>query len=300
MKSMMNRQSLVLLALVAIIFSCSKPKTAGGLEFTVIKKGDGKIVQPGEYLELELVVRDEEDSVWLDTRTKNKTTLVKVEKENEKFPSPGESGVYRMLSKGDSVTFDLDITTIYELTWMRPVPKKYRRDMKVNYTLKVHEIYTDSAFRAIQQQKNYREQQERYQNQIRQFTLDTTQIEIYLRQKGKTVKSTESGIRYIVTKQGKGQPASTGDFAYVYYKGSLLDGSVFDSNQETKTPIPVEVGKQRVIAAWDEILKMMPAGTKLTIYLPSLLGYGDRGFDKIIPPNSILVFEMEISSITRN
>jgi FKBP-type peptidyl-prolyl cis-trans isomerase FkpA len=296
----MSRQTVLLLALVLMIASCSNQKTAGGLEFTIIKKGDGKIVQPGEYLELELVVRDEQDSVWLDTHTKNATTLVKVEKENEKFPSPGESGVYRMLSKGDSVSFDLDITTIYELTWMRPVPKKFRRDMKVNYTLKVLEIYSDSAYRAIQQQKNFRQEQERYQNQIRQFTLDTTQIEIYLRQKGKAVKRTTSGIRYLISKQGKGQPAATGDFAYVFYKGSLLDGSVFDSNQETKTPIPVEVGRQRVIAAWDEILKMMPAGTKLTIYLPSLLGYGDRGFDKIIPPNAILIFEMEISSIKRN
>jgi hypothetical protein len=83
----MSRQTVLLLALVLMIASCSNQKTAGGLEFTTIKKGDGKIVQPGEYLELELVVRDEQDSVWLDTRSKNVTTLVKVEKENEKFPS---------------------------------------------------------------------------------------------------------------------------------------------------------------------------------------------------------------------
>lgn len=296
----MRKRFVFFLALVFTFSSCDKEETPGGVEFTRIIKGDGKMVEPGSYLLLNLIVRDENDSVWLDTRDKQTPTYVRVERENEKFPSPGEAGVYRLLSKGDSVTFDLDVTTIYELTWMKPVPKKFRRDMKVNYTLKVLDVLTDSAFNAIQQQRKFQEEQSRYQHQIRQFTLDTTQIEIFLRQKGKKAEQTASGIRYIISKQGKGRPSETGDVANVFYKGSLLDGKVFDSNQGTKSPVRVPVGKQRVIAAWDEILKMMPEGTRLTAYIPSLLAYGDSGFDKIIPPNTILVFEMEISKIERN
>jgi FKBP-type peptidyl-prolyl cis-trans isomerase FkpA len=85
----------------------------------------------------------------------------------------------------------------------------------------------------------------------------------------------------------------------VRYKGKFLDGTVFDSNVEKIDPIVVNLGKAEVIIGWEEVLLLVKKGGKYTFYIPSLYCYGDTGSGKRIPPNSILVFEMEITDIQK-
>lgn len=119
--------------------------------------------------------------------------------------------------------------------------------------------------------------------------------------KAKGVVTTESGLQYKIVKEGKGQiPADTTEL-YVTYTGTLVDSTQFDSSikEDRKTKIKKnEPFKTKpngsIIEGWKEILKTVPVGTKLVLYVPSDLGYGPRQMAKI-KPFSTLIFEMEIS-----
>ena len=107
--------------------------------------------------------------------------------------------------------------------------------------------------------------------------------------------ATESGLRYVITAAGTGtgKPQS-GQTITVHYIGKLLDGTVFDSSRERGSVAQFRIGQ--LIAGVDEALLDMVEGEQRTVIIPPELGYGDRGVPGIIPPNSFLVFELELIS----
>jgi peptidylprolyl isomerase len=105
---------------------------------------------------------------------------------------------------------------------------------------------------------------------------------------------TESGIRYIIQRQGTGAKPATGRRVYVHYTGRLLSGTVFDDSYARNEPIDILAGTGQVIPGWDETLLDMQVGEKRLVIIPPELGYGSQGAGGVIPPNSFLVFEMEL------
>ena len=91
------------------------------------------------------------------------------------------------------------------------------------------------------------------------------------------------------------KPAST-DVVRVHYKGTLLDGTVFDSSYDRGQP--VEFGLSQVIPGWSEGVALMPVGSKYTFWIPAELGYGEAGGGPI-PPNAMLTFEVELMEIVK-
>lgn len=114
--------------------------------------------------------------------------------------------------------------------------------------------------------------------------------------KGKDgVKTTASGLQYKVEKEGSGAQPKANDTVSVHYTGKLIDGKVFDSSIERGEPVSFKV--QEVIPGWIEGLQLMKTGGKYTFYIPSKLGYGEFGAGPSIPPNSVLVFDVELLEI---
>jgi FKBP-type peptidyl-prolyl cis-trans isomerase len=109
-------------------------------------------------------------------------------------------------------------------------------------------------------------------------------------------KTTASGLKYQVLKQGTGtvSPKAT-DTVKVHYHGTLLDGSVFDSSVQRGEPATFPLN--RVISGWTEGLQLMKVGDKFKFEIPPNLGYGARSPGPGIPPNSTLVFEVELLAI---
>jgi len=107
---------------------------------------------------------------------------------------------------------------------------------------------------------------------------------------------TESGIRFVVGQAGTGARPSAGQTVEVNYTGSLLSGTVFDSSDFHGRPIEFAVGTGRVIPGWDEMLLDMQVGERRTVVIPPELAYGEQGAGGVIPPNSFLIFEMELLS----
>lgn len=108
---------------------------------------------------------------------------------------------------------------------------------------------------------------------------------------------TESGLRYIIQKEGEGAKPKAGDIVSAHYIGTLLDGTEFDNSRKRNEPIVFPVGQGRVIKGWDESLMDMRPGESRLILLPPELAYGERGAGKLIPPNSFLVFEVELIKV---
>ena len=109
------------------------------------------------------------------------------------------------------------------------------------------------------------------------------------------VQKTESGLLYVVEKQGTGEKPTLNDRVKVHYTGKLISGKKFDSSYDRQQPLELSVGG--VIAGWQEGLQLMPVGSKYIFYIPSELGYGERGAGKDIPANSALIFEVELLEI---
>lgn len=116
------------------------------------------------------------------------------------------------------------------------------------------------------------------------------------------VVTTESGLQYKVITEGKGQVPTSTDKVKVHYKGTLIDGTEFDSSYSRKdkdgNPQPSTFRANQVIKGWTEALTMMPIGSKWELYIPQELAYGslDKG---TIPPFSTLIFEVELLSIEK-
>jgi FKBP-type peptidyl-prolyl cis-trans isomerase len=110
------------------------------------------------------------------------------------------------------------------------------------------------------------------------------------------VKTTASGLQYKVITLGKGAKPKASDKVKVHYKGTLLDGTEFDSSYKRGTP--AEFPLTGVIKGWTEGLQLMPVGSKYEFYIPSELAYGDRA-PQTIGPNQTLIFEVELLEIVK-
>ncbi len=103
-----------------------------------------------------------------------------------------------------------------------------------------------------------------------------------------------SGLQYKVVKEGTGAKPAAADMVKVNYKGTLLDGTVFDSNEGKE---PITFNANRVIKGWTEALQLMPVGSKWILYIPYDLAYGAQGSGDRIKPFSTLIFEVELLEI---
>lgn len=108
------------------------------------------------------------------------------------------------------------------------------------------------------------------------------------------VTETASGLQYEVLAKGSGPKPKSTDTVKVHYHGTLTDGTVFDSSVERKEPI--EFAVTGVIPGWVEALQLMSVGDKWKLTIPSAIAYGPRGKGSI-PPNAVLIFEVELLAI---
>ena len=111
------------------------------------------------------------------------------------------------------------------------------------------------------------------------------------------VVTTESGLQYKVIKAGKGEIPSKTSTVKVNYKGTLIDGTEFDSSYKRNAPASFRA--DQVIAGWTEALTMMPVGSKWELYIPQELAYGSRETGGQIKPFSTLIFEVELLEIEK-
>jgi FKBP-type peptidyl-prolyl cis-trans isomerase FkpA len=109
------------------------------------------------------------------------------------------------------------------------------------------------------------------------------------------VVTTPSGLQYKIVREGEGRRPSASDTVVVHYRGTLIDGTEFDSSY--KRGEPIEFPLNRVIAGWTEGVQLMQEGAEFRFFIPSKLAYGSRGAGRVIGPNEALIFDVELLEV---
>jgi FKBP-type peptidyl-prolyl cis-trans isomerase FkpA/FKBP-type peptidyl-prolyl cis-trans isomerase FklB len=109
------------------------------------------------------------------------------------------------------------------------------------------------------------------------------------------VQTTTSGLQYKVLREGTGAKCPPCSEVEVHYKGTLIDGTKFDSSYDRNEPTTFFLSQ--VIAGWQEGIALMTVGSQYVFYIPGKLAYGERGAAGVIPPNATLIFEVELLKV---
>ncbi len=159
------------------------------------------------------------------------------------------------------------------------------------------QLLTDEEMQATMQtfQQQIQEKQEAKQKAIGEKNKTEGEAFLMKNKERAGVKTTASGLQYEVVSEGTGAAPKATDTVTVNYKGTLMDGTVFDSSYDRGQPATFVLNQ--VIAGWTEGVQLMKVGSKYKLYIPSALGYGERGAGGVIGPNAPLVFEVELVSI---
>jgi peptidylprolyl isomerase len=110
--------------------------------------------------------------------------------------------------------------------------------------------------------------------------------------------TTQSGLQYKEITIGTGATPEKGQKVIVHYTGTLENGTKFDSSRDRNSPFSFQIGVGQVIKGWDEGLSTMKVGGRRILIIPPELGYGARGAGGVIPPNAVLIFDVELLKIS--
>lgn len=143
-----------------------------------------------------------------------------------------------------------------------------------------------------------RKQAEQQERQKTEGTINLTEGKAFLEKnkKNKGVKELPSGLQYKIIKNGTGEIPTADSKVKTHYRGTLINGTEFDSSYKRNKPAEFPV--RGVIKGWTEALQLMKEGAKWELYIPANLAYGERGRPSI-PPNSTLIFEIELLEIVK-
>ena len=125
--------------------------------------------------------------------------------------------------------------------------------------------------------------------------LEAGQAFLEANKKKEGVIALPSGLQYKVITEGKGKQPKSTDTVVAHYRGTLTNGTEFDSSYKRNEPATFPVAG--VIKGWQEALPLMKEGAKWQVYIPAELGYGPRGAGAIIGPNEVLIFDIELVSV---
>ncbi len=309
-KNHLMKNFLVLLIAAVLFAACSSNtrETSSGQEFTVVRKGDGVAVDSGKFMIMNFMFKDGKDSIWNDTR-KSGIPLI-MQKQGIIRPGDKVLEVINMLSKGDSVNFLVSAKDIFTKSFRQPIPAGVDSLSKFTFVVGLTSVMDREQFQKFQQELVVKQNEKMQKDKKEQLGKDTVLIDKYLAEKGIKAIKTASGLRYLVTKPGKGENVKDGQTVKVDYAGYLLNGKYFDTSIEPiakekglyreggrYAPIEFRIGPNSVIEGWLEMLKLMNKGAQVTVYVPSTLAYGNQRRSADIVENSILIFDMTLVDV---
>ncbi|MGE0770964.1 MAG: FKBP-type peptidyl-prolyl cis-trans isomerase [Cyclobacteriaceae bacterium] len=308
----MKSKLFVGLVLVSLACATSERETPKGFKFNVVREGDGILPKPGEYLALNMVYKDNNDSVWMDSKDMDRPWIIAIRDSASMAYEEGIDGIFRMLSKGDSVSFTITTKQFFSETVRQPIPPEIDSTGSLTFLIGVTDLMNQEQVETLQREIMEKQNAEMAKQQEEQLGIDTLAIDSYLKENNIVAKKTESGLRYVITKPGRGANIEPGQLVSVNYAGYLLDGTIFDTSIEAVArekgvfqegrpyqpyALTAGIGMGGVITGWEEAILLMNKGAKIRVYIPSTLAYGPRQRSEVIKANSILVFDMELVDV---
>lgn len=289
-----------------LLYGCQSDGTSGmattdlGNRYQLFTaNGSGDKVVPGDFVYFHAAMRTEGDSTLFSTRDGGgelpviqaaETTATKDE------IGPVED-VIRQMRLGDSAVVRVNIEGFPQK------PPGMENDSVVLYDVVITEIVSEEDFTARQAAKQAEaEEKAKAIRALEPERLEFAAGVVKDYRAGKLdgqIKTTESGLKYLIHEEGTGPQAEAGKGVVVQYIGQLAtNGNVFDQSFGRGSGIPFQLGTGRVIRGWDEGIALLKEGAKATFFIPSELGYGEQGTpDGSIPAGSELVFYVELEEV---
>lgn len=312
----MKKSLIVLFAAVISLAACkSEKKGPGGLLYTIYSSEGKDKIKEGDYVKVNFIQRNDKDSIVYNSYDVEQAQIFPVAK---KTYSGDMNDVLFLFGEGDSVSFKINIDTM--LAHTKQQRQEHQKNEKyLNYTVKILKVFSkkpnevDSVFQS--RARVFFEAEFKAESEKRKLA-EEGKIKKYIADNNLKTKTTASGLHYVITAPGNAQKPVWGDTAMVSYTGKFTNkkssglDNVFDTTVEavykkTMTPNPTAAFGPRAIPLSDgiakgfvEALQLIGKGGKITIVVPSKLGYGAQGGGPILP-YSPLVFDIELNDIKK-
>ncbi len=267
----------------AALVSCDQfkiTKTEDGDRLQVHEKGEsGKLGKDGDILTFDLVIKSSLDTVFKNTYKEGQPFRVPLRK--GQFKGSFENALYH-IAEGDSTTVLVSADSLFNAI-QQTLPTGVTKGSDLLFTVKMRKIQTMKEFEQELEEKKANEGK---------------YVDEYAAKNLKNATKTADGIQYVENLAGSGATPAPGDSVIVKYVGKFMEGRIFDQSPADQ-PFIFTVGTGSVIPGWDKALQTMKKGGKSTFIIPSRLAYGENGAGGVIPPNTPLVFEIELIDVKK-
>jgi FKBP-type peptidyl-prolyl cis-trans isomerase len=250
---------------------------ANGLMHSVETAGTGAKAQKGDKVTFHFVGKFLDGRMLGDSRAQNHPLTITVG-ENQMLPGGGFDIAMLKLGTGGKGSFIIPAALALGDKEINGIPA----NSTLIFDFEVLEILDAKAAAA---------------KKASMAAAEQTQIAAFAKANNLTIKTLPSGLNYYMEKEGTGTQAQAEKTVSVHYTGKLLDGKKFDSSIDRGQPIDFPLGKGNVIKGWDEGIALFKVGGKGKLLIPSYLAYGEASPSGDIPPNSILIFDIELMDV---
>lgn len=295
----MNIRLILGIGILSLFLSCAKETssatTSNGLKYELFADGDGVKGNEGDYISFHISYLADENEQFNSREQGSPNTIQLGETGRGDIVTLAMNECLGKLSVGDSLALYVPTDSLRSLGFPPTDTTKL-----LTYRIRVVDIEGDAAFQERSQAERAEFEtkaavvRERLP-EVEKFVGDTYRY-IVSGKGGDNIKSTPSGIQYIIHEEGTGEQLQAGEIATVHYYGILKsNGNEFDNSFKKGTPFSFPLGGGRVIQGWDEGVQLFKKGTKGTLIIPYQLGYGEGGNPPRIPERSDLIFYIEVA-----
>lgn len=293
----MKRTLFLMAAIIIVAAGCntqSFKKADGGLEYKILKgNGQGEI-KYGNFLKFK-VTQYYNDSLMASPFDQ---VAQIIQLDSTRIP-PAYVKIFMEAHTGDSIVSRISTDTIAK---SNPLPPYAKPHQYIGTNFKIVDVITDEATAKKEQENQMIEMQKADSlSREKQKGIDDATIQEYLKKNNINAEKTPEGTYVEVIEKGSGEPVDSGKAVSVLYKGMLLDGTVFDQSYDStgapKDPFTFKVGQMGAIEGWSDGMVYFNAGGKGKLFIPSARAYGSRGAGADIPPNTPIMFDVNILNV---
>jgi FKBP-type peptidyl-prolyl cis-trans isomerase len=266
-------------------------EVSNGLQMRIWKDAPGKTPQVGDFITIHTRSRVG-DSILFSSRAVNNNQPFELQVRPAQQPRYDLMDGFQLLSEGDSATFRMPLDTILAMgapqaPWMK----------------KGAGLWFDQDIVVVSHKTQAQGFKDKAEKARKQMVADSIALKEYFAKNGIKAKRHPSGMYIKYTQAGTGDTAREGQKVTVNYTGKTMDGKTFDSNMDPQfnhvEPFSFNLGQGQVIPGWDIGIGTLQKGAKATLYIPSVMAYGERSPSPAIPANSILIFDVELKDIAK-
>jgi FKBP-type peptidyl-prolyl cis-trans isomerase FkpA len=300
----MSFKQLLCATLLAAAVACTPADEQGelttdlGNRYSYVDRNeDGTLPTTGDYVYFNLELRNQRDSLLMNSRDGQKPLIAEVRPDtlSAEEISPVDD-VLRNLREGETALIRYNIADLPQR------PPELAEDTVIVYEIEIEEVLSPDEF--FTRRQTEQAEAEAGRDVVRALEPERVAFaqEVYADytsgELDDELQATENGIRYVIHEEGDGAEAEPGKQVVVQYIGMLTDnGEIFDQSFARGEGIPFQLGTGQVIPGWDQGIDLLQVGDKATFFIPSDLAYGERGAGASIPPDSELMFYVELEEV---